>query len=69
MTTDGTRQSRIDAATELTDATGGSYSDRPPTVETSICNRPLPLPGNTVVRTGHRKVTTLAAERPDVPTP
>ena len=71
MTTDGTGRSRVDAATELTDATGGSYSDRP-TVEICTRNRPLALPGNTVVRTGHGEDTTVATvttERPNVPTP
>ncbi|MFD4528965.1 hypothetical protein ACFWP7_34630 [Streptomyces sp. NPDC058470] len=68
MTTDCTGQSRIDAATGLTNATGSSYSDRP-TVDASLRNRLLNLPGNTVVRTGHGEDTTVAAERPNVPTP
>ncbi|MFE9769713.1 hypothetical protein ACFYPC_35215 [Streptomyces sp. NPDC005808] len=62
MTTAGSRRSRGDTATDLTDTTGGSYSDRP-TVETSVHNRLLTLPGNTAVPTGHGE------ERPDVPTP
>ncbi|WP_329548829.1 MBL fold metallo-hydrolase [Streptomyces sp. NBC_01356] len=49
-------------------ATGRSYSDRP-TIEASIRNRLLTLPGNTVVRTGHGDDTTVAAERPNVPRP
>ncbi|WP_371597119.1 MBL fold metallo-hydrolase [Streptomyces sp. NBC_00564] len=49
-------------------ATGRSYSDRP-TIEASIRNRLLTLPGNTVVRTGHGEDTTVAAERPNVPRP
>ncbi|MER5905836.1 MBL fold metallo-hydrolase [Streptomyces mirabilis] len=48
-------------------ATGRSYSDRP-TIEASLRNRLLTLPGNTVVRTGHGEDTTIAAERPHVPT-
>jgi glyoxylase-like metal-dependent hydrolase (beta-lactamase superfamily II) len=49
-------------------ATGRSYSDRP-TIEASIRNRLLPLPGDTVVHTGHGQDTTIAAERPNVPAP
>ncbi|MFD4410965.1 MBL fold metallo-hydrolase [Streptomyces sp. NPDC058466] len=49
-------------------ATGRSYSDRP-TIEASVRNRLLTLPGNTVVHTGHGADTTVAAERPNVPTP
>ncbi|KOU74319.1 hypothetical protein ADK57_07200 [Streptomyces sp. MMG1533] len=48
-------------------ATGRSYSDRP-TIEASIRNRLLTLPGDTVVHTGHGQDTTIAAERPNVPT-
>ncbi|MFE2521201.1 MBL fold metallo-hydrolase [Streptomyces mirabilis] len=48
-------------------ATGRSYSDRP-TIEASLRNRLLTLPGNTLVRTGHGEDTTIAAERPHVPT-
>ncbi|MFF1745615.1 MBL fold metallo-hydrolase [Streptomyces mirabilis] len=48
-------------------ATGRSYSDRP-AIEASLRNRLLTLPGNTVVRTGHGEDTTIAAERPHVPT-
>ncbi|WP_371672847.1 MBL fold metallo-hydrolase [Streptomyces sp. NBC_00289] len=47
-------------------ATGRSYSDRP-TIETSIRDRLLTLPGDTVVRTGHGRDTTIADERPHVP--
>lgn len=48
-------------------ATGRSYSGRP-TIEASLRNRLLALPGNTVVRSGHGEDTTIAAERPHVPT-
>ncbi|MFF8910472.1 MBL fold metallo-hydrolase [Streptomyces olivaceoviridis] len=44
-----------------------SYSDRP-AIEASIRARPLPLPGDTVVHTGHGRDTTTPAERPSVPT-
>ncbi|MET7700597.1 MBL fold metallo-hydrolase [Streptomyces sp. NPDC005485] len=47
-------------------ATGRSYSDRP-TIEASLRNRLLTLPGDTVVHTGHGQDTTIAAERPHVP--
>ncbi|WP_406491571.1 MBL fold metallo-hydrolase [Streptomyces sp. NBC_01604] len=47
-------------------ATGRSYSDRP-TIEASIRNRLLTLPGDTAVHTGHGQDTTIAAERPNVP--
>ncbi|MEV0640619.1 MBL fold metallo-hydrolase [Streptomyces sp. NPDC050619] len=47
-------------------ATGRSYSDRP-TIEASLRDRLLTLPGDTVVRTGHGQDTTIAAERPNVP--
>ncbi|MER7110029.1 MBL fold metallo-hydrolase [Streptomyces sp. NPDC000229] len=47
-------------------ATGRSYSDRPALV-TSIRQRLLPLPGATVVHTGHGQDTTIGAERPHVP--
>ena len=47
-------------------ATGRSYSDRP-TIEASLRNRLLTLPGDTVVHTGHGQDTTIAAERPNVP--
>ena len=43
-------------------ATGRSYSDYP-TILTSIRERLLTLPGDTVVRTGHGDNTTIAAER------
>ncbi|VXB85788.1 Zn-dependent hydrolase [Arthrobacter sp. 9AX] len=43
-------------------ATGRSYSDYP-TILTSIRERLLTLPGETVVRTGHGDNTTIAAER------
>ncbi|CCQ48002.1 metallo-beta-lactamase superfamily protein [Pseudarthrobacter siccitolerans] len=43
-------------------ATGRSYSDYP-TILTSIRERLLTLPGNTVVRTGHGDNTTIAAEQ------
>ncbi|PBC64967.1 Zn-dependent hydrolase [Streptomyces sp. Tue6028] len=49
-------------------ATGRSYSDRP-TIEASLRNRLLTLPGSTVVRTGHGEDTTIEAERSHVPTP
>ncbi|MEU5345470.1 MBL fold metallo-hydrolase [Streptomyces sp. NPDC020766] len=49
-------------------ATGRSYSDRP-TIEASIRDRLLTLPGDTDVHTGHGEDTTIAAERPNVPTP
>jgi len=42
-------------------ATGRSYSDKPTILE-SIRARLLPLPGDTVVRTGHGDDTTIAAE-------
>ncbi|MFE1194614.1 MBL fold metallo-hydrolase [Streptomyces olivaceoviridis] len=48
-------------------ATGRSCSDRP-TIEASIRARLLPLPGDTVVHTGHGRDRTVAAERPAVPT-
>ncbi|MFI1833273.1 MBL fold metallo-hydrolase [Streptomyces olivaceoviridis] len=48
-------------------ATGRSCSDRP-TIEPSIRARLLPLPGDTVVHTGHGRDTTVTAERPAVPT-
>ena len=43
-------------------ATGRSYSDYP-TILTSIRERLLTLPADTVVRTGHGDNTTIAAER------
>ena len=43
-------------------ATGRSYSDYP-TILTSIRERLLPLPPETIVRTGHGDNTTIAAER------
>ena len=46
-------------------ATGRSYSDHPPIVE-SIRTRLLTLPGNTVVRTGHGDDTTISAETPNI---
>jgi glyoxylase-like metal-dependent hydrolase (beta-lactamase superfamily II) len=46
-------------------ATGRSFSDRP-TILASIRSRLLPLPGDTVVRTGHGDDTTIDAERPNV---
>ncbi|MBV1939627.1 MBL fold metallo-hydrolase [Streptomyces sp. BV286] len=49
-------------------ATGRSYSDRP-TIEASIRDRLLTLPGDTDVHTGHGDDTTIAAERPNVPAP
>ncbi|MEV4706388.1 MBL fold metallo-hydrolase [Actinoplanes sp. NPDC049316] len=42
-------------------ATGRSYSDRP-TIERSIRERLLSLPGDTVVHTGHGPDTTIEAE-------
>ncbi|MFJ4524362.1 MBL fold metallo-hydrolase [Streptomyces sp. NPDC088810] len=48
-------------------ATGRSYSDRP-TIEASLRARLLTLPATTVVHTGHGPDTTIAAERPHVPT-
>ncbi|GGU73890.1 Zn-dependent hydrolase [Streptomyces albospinus] len=47
-------------------ATGRSYSDAP-TLAASIRERLLPLPGTTVVHTGHGPDTTLAAERGRIP--
>ncbi|GGQ20108.1 MBL fold metallo-hydrolase [Streptomyces mutabilis] len=44
-------------------ATGRSYSDYD-TILASIQDRLLPLPGETVVHTGHGDTTTLAAEAP-----
>ncbi|WP_189815015.1 MBL fold metallo-hydrolase [Streptomyces olivaceoviridis] len=58
-------------------ATGRSYSDRShsdrsysdrPAIEAPIRARLLPLPGDTVVHTGHGRDTTIAAERPSVHT-
>ena len=43
-------------------ATGRSYSDYP-TILASIRERLLPLPAQTVVRTGHGENTTIGAER------
>ena len=43
-------------------ATGRSYSDEP-TILRSIRNRLLPMPGTTVVHTGHGDTTTLEDER------
>ena len=43
-------------------ATGRSYSDYP-TILTSIRERLLPLPAETIVRTGHGENTTIGAER------
>jgi glyoxylase-like metal-dependent hydrolase (beta-lactamase superfamily II) len=43
-------------------ATGRSFSDRP-TIEASIEKRLFPLPGDTVVHTGHGDDTSIAAER------
>ena len=43
-------------------ATGRSYSDYP-TILTSIRERLLPLPAETIVRTGHGDNTTIGAER------
>ncbi|MEU0312643.1 MBL fold metallo-hydrolase [Nocardioides sp. NPDC006273] len=42
-------------------ATGRSFSDRP-TIESSIRAKLFPLPGETVVHTGHGDDTTIAAE-------
>ena len=42
-------------------ATGRSYSDEP-TIQDSIGSSLLPLPEDTVVRTGHGDDTTIAAE-------
>ena len=42
-------------------ATGRSFSDKP-TILASIHARLMPLPGDTVVRTGHGDDTTIAAE-------
>ncbi|MFE3444672.1 MBL fold metallo-hydrolase [Nocardia sp. NPDC059180] len=47
-------------------ATGRSYSDYP-TILASINDRLFPLPGETVVHTGHGPDTTLVAERANVP--
>jgi glyoxylase-like metal-dependent hydrolase (beta-lactamase superfamily II) len=44
-------------------ATGRSFSDFPTIIE-SIRNRLLPLPAETVVRTGHGDPTTIGAEAP-----
>jgi glyoxylase-like metal-dependent hydrolase (beta-lactamase superfamily II) len=44
-------------------ATGRSFSDFP-TIINSIRNRLLPLPADTVVRTGHGDPTTIGAEAP-----
>jgi glyoxylase-like metal-dependent hydrolase (beta-lactamase superfamily II) len=44
-------------------ATGRSFSDFPAIIE-SIRNRLLPLPANTVVRTGHGDPTTIGDEAP-----
>lgn len=44
-------------------ATGRSYSDFPTIIE-SIRTRLLPLPEETVVRTGHGDSTTIGAEKP-----
>jgi glyoxylase-like metal-dependent hydrolase (beta-lactamase superfamily II) len=46
-------------------ATGRSYSDKP-TILTSIQDRLLTLPGDTVVHTGHGDDTTVAAEVPNI---
>ena len=43
-------------------ATGRSYSDEP-TILRSIRDRLLPMPGNTVVHTGHGETTTIDDER------
>lgn len=43
-------------------ATGRSYSDRP-TLEASIRARLFPLPGDTIVHTGHGEDTTIGAEK------
>ncbi len=42
-------------------ATGRSFSDFP-TIIDSICRRLLPLPGETIVHTGHGDSTTIGAE-------
>ncbi len=47
-------------------ATGRSYSDKPTILE-SIRARLLPLPGDTIVKTGHGDDTTIAAELSNVP--
>ncbi|MEZ5140056.1 MAG: MBL fold metallo-hydrolase [Acidimicrobiales bacterium] len=46
-------------------ATGRSFSDEP-TILKSISQRLLPLPGDTVVHTGHGDDTTIEAEAPGV---
>ncbi|WP_046469771.1 MBL fold metallo-hydrolase [Allosalinactinospora lopnorensis] len=46
-------------------ATGRSYSDYPTIIE-SIRERLLPLPGNTVVHTGHGPSTSIDAETPNM---
>ncbi len=46
-------------------ATGRSYSDEP-TILASIRDRLLPLPGDTVVHTGHGESTTIGAEREQI---
>jgi glyoxylase-like metal-dependent hydrolase (beta-lactamase superfamily II) len=46
-------------------ATGRSYSDFP-TIVTSIRERLLTLPAETVAHTGHGPTTTIGAERPDL---
>jgi glyoxylase-like metal-dependent hydrolase (beta-lactamase superfamily II) len=46
-------------------ATGRSFSDKPLLVQ-SITDRLLPLPGRTIVKTGHGDDTTIAAERPHI---
>jgi glyoxylase-like metal-dependent hydrolase (beta-lactamase superfamily II) len=46
-------------------ATGRSFSDFP-TIINSIRNRLLPLPADTVVRTGHGDPTTIGAEAPQL---
>jgi glyoxylase-like metal-dependent hydrolase (beta-lactamase superfamily II) len=43
-------------------ATGRSYSDRP-TLEASIRTKLFPLPGDTIVHTGHGEDTTIGAEK------
>jgi glyoxylase-like metal-dependent hydrolase (beta-lactamase superfamily II) len=48
-------------------ATGRSYSDHP-TIVKSIRTKLFALPDDTVVNTGHGEPTTIAAERPNVPT-
>lgn len=47
-------------------ATGRSFSDYP-TIVTSIRDRLLPLPPDTVVNTGHGDSTTIGAESPSLP--